>query len=162
MSEGFYVPDSDYMRFFQKMVKVESGCWEWQAARDKDGYGIFTFHGKPWRAHRWSYYAFNDGLGQGMFILHACDNPRCVNPAHLSLGTQQENEDDKTNKGRRPSQAGEINSQSVLTVKDVIAIKEILRRHHGKRGIVKFIGDWYSVTPQCISNIKSGKAWSEV
>lgn len=151
----------DRQRFFSKM-KVVGACWEWQAARDKDGYGVFTYQGKTWRAHRWSYCNFIEDLGENLFILHACDNPKCVNPACLSLGTHQDNEDDKTNKGRRPSQAGEINSQSILTTKDVLAIKEILRRHHGKRGIVKFIADWFAVTPQCISNIKSGKAWSEV
>jgi hypothetical protein len=154
--------DVDWSRFYNKFKKTEAGCWEWQAARDKDGYGVFTFDQKTWRAHRWSYCAFIEDLGQDMFILHACDNPRCVNPEHLSLGTHQDNEDDKTNKGRRPCLAGEINSQSILTSQDVAAIKEILRRHHGNRGIVKFIADWYDVTPQCISNIKSGTSWSHI
>jgi hypothetical protein len=158
---SFPAPTEDERRFFGKM-KVVDGCWEWQAAKDKDGYGAFTYQGKTWRAHRWSYCHFIKDLGDNLFILHSCDNPKCVNPSHLSLGTHQDNEDDKTNKGRRPSQAGEINSQSVLTANDVLAIKEILRRHHDKRGIVKFIADWFDVTPQCVSNIKCGKAWSEV
>ena len=72
--------DSDWARFYSKFKKNESGCWEWQAARDSDGYGVFTFDHKTWRAHRWSYCAFIEDLGKDMFILHACDTPRCVNP----------------------------------------------------------------------------------
>ena len=162
MTDDFPAKDEDFKRFFDKIKKTESGCWEWQASRDKDGYCAFTFEGRIWRAHRWSYYAFINGLGTNMFILHACDNPSCVNPDHLSLGTQQDNEDDKTNKGRRPSQAGEINSQSVLTVKDVLAIKDMIRRHRHRRGIVKFLAEWFGITPQCVSNIKTGRAWSNV
>ena len=154
-------PD-EWNRFFAKFKKSESGCWEWQAAKDKDGYGVFAYQNSSWRAHRWSYCAFIEDLGTDKFILHACDNPKCVNPEHLSLGTHQDNEDDKTSKGRRPSQAGEINSQSILTTKDVVAIKVILRRHRTSRGIVKFIAEWFGVTPQCVSNIKSGNTWSEV
>lgn len=89
--------------------KVERGaeCWLWRAAVDKDGYGKFqlTTRSRPKqihvRAHRLAWALANGKMPpSGLVVMHACDNPRCVNPAHLSLGTQSENRADCTHKGR--------------------------------------------------------------
>lgn len=74
-------------------------CWEWIAGKDKDGYGWF----KRDRAHRAAWIFFNGRIPEGFLVLHTCDNPPCVNPAHLFLGTQQDNMTDCLKKGRRPS-----------------------------------------------------------
>jgi hypothetical protein len=78
----------------------DRGCWEWDAMRDRKGYGILMSGPKRLRAHRISYEIHFGPIPDGLFILHRCDNPPCVNPAHLFLGTLADNNRDKTAKGR--------------------------------------------------------------
>lgn len=76
-------------------------CWEWNAARNEKGYGIFGVHGKKVdRAHRISYRIVKGEISKGMFVCHTCDNPGCVNPAHLFLGTNLDNVRDMIAKKR--------------------------------------------------------------
>ncbi|KKK93890.1 hypothetical protein LCGC14_2688380 [marine sediment metagenome] len=68
-----------------------SGCWEWTRCRTDKGYGQVRVHGKAWRAHRLSYTINVGPIPDGLFVLHDCDNPPCVNPAHLHLGDHSQN-----------------------------------------------------------------------
>jgi len=95
--------------YIHKKVKVdtESGCWEWQGSRDTSGYGIVKRRpGTLTRAHRESYVAHVGPIPEGMMVCHSCDNRRCVNPAHLWLGTAKCNFDDAVSKGRIPHMVG--------------------------------------------------------
>lgn len=77
------------------------GCWEWNGGRHSSGYGVLNVHGKSHYAHRESLKMhLGRDLGQGMFACHHCDNPPCMNPAHLFEGTADENNADKLKKGR--------------------------------------------------------------
>lgn len=91
---------SDKERFLKKcMPEPMSGCWLWTAAVDKKtGYGWF-FLGKQMNAHRAAYILFNGDLS-GLHVRHKCDNRVCVNPAHLEIGTHQDNMDDRGARGR--------------------------------------------------------------
>ena len=80
-------------------VDPESGCWIWLLHRDKDGYGRIGH--KRELAHRVSYRAFIGELPKGQCVLHACDNPACINPQHLRAGTQRDNITDMLAKGRQ-------------------------------------------------------------
>ena len=93
-------------RFHEKfIVNEENGCWEWQASRNKKGYGtIGDGNGRKGRtilSHRVSYEMFIGPIPSGIFVMHKCDNPRCVNPYHLKAGTAQDNSTDMTYKGRQ-------------------------------------------------------------
>jgi hypothetical protein len=77
-----------------------SGCWLWVNRTDKVGYGKFQRNGTQRLAHRVSWGLFRGEIPEGMWILHRCDNPSCVNPDHLFLGTVQDNHDDMRAKGR--------------------------------------------------------------
>lgn len=103
-------------RFQRKYEVRESGCWEWTASRDgeprsptanpRGRYGRFALDGTHMiGAHRAAYLLFRGSIPEGRKVLHACDNPPCVNPAHLFLGTTQDNSDDKLAKGRAWHQA---------------------------------------------------------
>ncbi|KKM18075.1 hypothetical protein LCGC14_1669330 [marine sediment metagenome] len=87
-------------RFFDKVDRSGTGCQEWQAGKTKGGYGTFQLDGKTQYAHRvmWSC-SFGD-IPDGLQVLHRCDNPSCVNPAHLFLGTHADNMKDMRDKGR--------------------------------------------------------------
>lgn len=83
---------SPVVRFMSKVVKVESGCWEWEAGiNNVTSYAVFYFNGRQIMAHRFSYMVFNDRLIPKMEIDHLCRNRRCVNPCHLEQVTQKEN-----------------------------------------------------------------------
>ncbi len=86
-------------RFDAKVVKGEK-CWIWMAHKNNKGYGVIHFNGKVTLAHRIAYTHSNGVIPDGMKICHTCDNPPCVNPQHLFLGTQMDNLRDMAKKGR--------------------------------------------------------------
>lgn len=87
------------VRFWEKVsIDPDSGCWNWSAAKSK-GYGVFIMHHKRHSAHRLSFSIAAHDPGS-KFVLHRCDNPACVNPAHLFVGDQTANMQDMAAKGR--------------------------------------------------------------
>ena len=90
-------------RFMEKVNKTKT-CWLWTATKVPFGYGSFSYQSIKVMAHRFSYMTFVGKIPKGKFVLHTCDVPACVNPAHLFLGTQTDNLKDMTEKGRRRNQ----------------------------------------------------------
>ncbi len=86
-------------RFFQKVSKTDN-CWLWLANKDNDGYGRIKIKGKTLLAHRVSWNIHFGQIPEEMNVLHRCDNPPCVNPLHLFLGTVLDNVRDRDSKGR--------------------------------------------------------------
>ena len=86
-------------RFEANFTKGD-GCWNWEAYKDRDGYGRIVNAGKKRGAHRIAYQLYVGEIPDELQVLHRCDNPSCVNPAHLFLGTVADNMHDCMNKGR--------------------------------------------------------------
>lgn len=90
---------SEMCRFMHYVLKTDY-CWLWSGGRNRAGYGKFSMNGKVIAASRASYILFNGQITEGKYICHTCDNPPCVNPAHLWEGTASENQIDSVQKGR--------------------------------------------------------------
>jgi hypothetical protein len=91
-------------RFWGRVLKGHD-CWLWQGALSSHGYGEFIYEGENWRAHKLAWFFTHGWVPDGLrdmssVIMHSCDIKRCVNPAHLTIGTQLENMQDKIRKGR--------------------------------------------------------------
>ena len=135
-------PKSDHFkRFSDKILKVGSGCHEWQSTIDRDGYGRFYFDGAQEKAHRMAYRLFVGNPGE-LAVLHRCDNRKCVNPDHLFLGTIQDNVRDMDAKGRRGTRA----KLSRECIKEVLS----LLPEHSQQ----FIAERFGVDQTTISRIK--------
>lgn len=87
-------------RFWSKVLKSD-GCWEWQAGRLSSGYGMFWRGDRSYGAHRVAFELAYGPISDGLFVCHHCDNPACVRPDHLFLGTQKDNRIDCVRKGRQ-------------------------------------------------------------
>lgn len=156
MSEQLYKQEL-VDRFWSKVKKDDSDCWNWGAGCNRFGYGKFCVNGKTENAHRVSYEIYhNRKIKEGMCILHSCDNPKCVNPAHLREGTHQENMDDREQRGRQAK--GEKNGSAKLTKEKV---KEIRERY--KKGDITQtkLGEEYGVDRTSIRDIINFKNWND-
>lgn len=113
-------------RFWEKVdSRSPEGCWNWTAYRNRKGYGSFAVEaGLRIQAHRFAF-ALTTPIPDGMSVLHHCDNPSCVNPSHLFLGTNSDNVADKISKGRQASLSGELNPRAKLTQADVVRVREM-------------------------------------
>ncbi len=145
------------IRFFKFVNKTEF-CWLWTGSYCYYGYGQISINGKPRRAHRISYEMHKGEIPKDMFVCHKCDNPSCVNPDHLFLGTQEDNMKDMFKKNRQNTAKGERRFFSKLKNEDIPQIRELYNNNNR----TKIIANIYGVSTQSILDIINGKAWKHV
>jgi hypothetical protein len=134
---------------FDNRYEKSDGCWIWKGTRNGYGYGVFLMPGeKPVRAHRYAYERAYGPIPEGLVVMHACDNPPCVNPAHLSLGTRDDNNRDMRQKRR--NRTGIQHHWSKLTDAQVLEI-------FGSDERQSALARRFDVHPSTISHIKSGR-----
>ena len=142
---------------FQKRIELDllEGCWLWKGgSKGKTGYGSFWFKGKSGTAHQASYDHWNGKVPQGLQIDHLCRNRKCVNPAHLYLGTQKDNLADAVKIGRIGI-FGEKNGAAKLRVSDI----PIIRKSAQDGCVHKIIAERFGVCRQTIDQIIRGETW---
>ena len=141
--------------FSNKFERKQSGCWEWTHCKLADGYGTFNHAGRTFRGHRVSYELHKGAIAKGLFVCHSCDNPSCVNPDHLFLGTNLENIQDMVKKGRSYDRRGIKNPKAKINEQVVKFV-----RHSDKSAYA--IARAYKVDASTIEAIRRGETWSHV
>lgn len=135
-------------------------CWLWNGRQYSNGYGCFRLFGKDYLAHRLSLYLTDDVRAGGMVVMHSCDNPQCVNPSHLSIGTHRDNVLDMMAKGRNVVTRGSKAHQAFLTEGQAAEIKWLANRTPLKN---QEVADMYDVpNVNTVSRIKNGSRWGHV
>lgn len=152
--------EKDIARFWSKVnIKSENECWEWQKFTTPLGYGMFGLNKKDWQpryfSHRVSYLLKDSSFDQSLFVCHKCDNPKCVNPNHLFLGTAKDNNLDKVSKNRQAK--GRSSDNELIKINQEIA-DEI--RKLQKQGLTyKELCDKFNLAKSTISYIVNNKIW---
>lgn len=136
-------------------LNIVSGCWLWTLHRNAKGYGQFYVSRKDRArlAHRVSYEMYVGKVPDGMCVLHRCDNPPCVNPAHLFLGTRADNHADMERKGRTIK--GEAHANAKLTAEQVESIRKDTRLN-------RVIAIEHGVGNATVAKIKRGERWKHL
>lgn len=156
---------SELLRFWAKVDKngpvhpIHGRCWSWMGCSRGKGYGQFSWNSKMGYAHIYSYILHNRKSPNGLFVCHHCDNPRCVNPKHLFLGTLQDNSADKVKKGRQPK--GSKHGLSVLNETQALEIRRRYKkgcRINGQHAMAKELG----ASQTAIWRVLTGETWSHV
>lgn len=140
-------------RLLARRKITPSGCWLYTGVIDRYGYGcIGEGRRSQLKAHRASYVAFVGEIPPGKWVLHKCDIPSCINPAHLFIGTAKDNTADMIKKGRRPVLKGENHPMSVLSDAEVRSIKRL----RAKGLTLTNIADRFGISFQHVSAISRG------
>lgn len=146
-------------RFMKGFIEVNE-CWEWIKALNGPGYGVIVDENRIQRsAHRVSWEIYNGKIDAGKFVLHKCDNRKCVRPDHLYLGTQSQNMLDMYKKGRDHLARGENHRWSKLSKTDVLEIR---------KSYIPRICSWgklakkYNVSRSTIQKITNGRNWKSI
>ena len=149
-------------RFMAKVcVCGPDDCWVWQAGRDKNGYGRFNYFGDNMPAHRVSYILHKGEITFGMLVCHTCDNPSCVNPNHLFLGTHHDNVIDMFAKGRQSQRdliRGSAKGTNKLVEDDIYRIRELIEEGYSNQQIA----DMFNVARATISHVRTRRTWGHI
>lgn len=150
-----------YVERFWGRVDKESGkpCWIWANYRDPHNYGKMGIGPRMFLAHRLSWAIENGPLPPGVWVLHHCDNPPCVNPAHLYVGDMQDNMDDMIRRGRRPVQTGESAPRCILTE---AAVREIRSRYASGGETQVALGAEFGVSGGAIASVVNRRSWRHI
>lgn len=148
-------PQDVVSRFWTKVDK-SGECWHWLGHLDKSGYGQIRMNGKGIGAHRFSWQFTYGVIPTDLHVLHRCDNPRCVRPDHLFLGTNLDNVQDKVNKGRVARLYGEDAPSAKLTANQV---EEIRARYIPWVVTYSQLAREYNVSTSSIGGIIKKRTW---
>lgn len=155
----------EVLRRFWKFVQVTEGCWSWVGSTINGTYGQIKIAGRIYASHRISWVIHNGSIPRNRLVCHHCDNPNCVRPDHLFIGTHNDNMNDMDRKSRRVmppmeslSSPGESNPNARLKRENIITIRELLRKGAPQKTVARFFG----VSQFAISLIYRRKLWSSL
>jgi hypothetical protein len=160
MHMGVSKNDTLKQRFMRKVVK-SSGCWRWKGQKNQAGRGQFSYRGRLYNAPRTSYRLFKGRVSRTLHVLHKCDNPNCVNPKHLFLGTQRDNARDMVIKGRQNDTRGESSGAAKLNNTTVLEIRRRHKRWCPKNG-TEALAKEFNISTSVVRCIVGRRAWKHI
>jgi len=131
---------------FSRKTEWNGKCLNWTGYRQPDGYGRVTVRNRQWKAHRLAYRDAWGNIPEGLIVRHKCDNPSCVNPSHLVLGTDADNYRDRVKRGRNGIKIDAAQARAIKS----------------DRRTYREIATEFSVSPSLVCLIKGGKAWANI
>jgi HNH endonuclease len=149
-------------RFWGHVAPISraDGCWIWNG--DPDKYGSFFVNQRSMKAHRFSWEMVNGTVPENMDLLHRCDVPGCVNPAHLFLGTHADNMADMVAKGRRRGSPADSLRRGERHVRAKLSETQVMALRRGFTGSIRAIARNLGVSHRTIRNVLDGKTWTHV
>lgn len=153
----------DVERRFWTRAEVIGECWEWRGHRqtpvaaDAPTYGIVQREGRRIYAHRHAYELVNGPIPPGFVVRHTCDNPPCINPAHLEVGTQAENIRDAVERGRHFCPVGERNPGARITREQA---EEVRRAFRAREADGQTLADRFGIARSTVYGIAAGRSWA--
>ena len=159
--------DKQYSEKVKKRILKKSylneitGCRIWTGSKDANGYGAVHLYDQYLAVHRVAYEVLVGPIPEGKILMHKCDNPSCIEPLHLIIGTTYDNNKDRAAKGRTHKSYGEDNPYSKLKEHEVITIKKIFKKNSSIT-MRKYLSKKYNVSEPCIYAIKKGVTWKHI
>ena len=138
-------------------INEATDCIEWRGSKSPEGYGYIKVNGRTRYVHRTAYEIHKGAIPKHCVVMHQCDNPRCINPDHLVVGSVADNIADKVAKARQAK--GERNGRAKLRARQVAAIR---RFHLAGRLTKSQLARKYSVDRACIDRIVSKRTWRHI
>jgi hypothetical protein len=164
-----YIKNKTLLQAWEHLLnnsEKQGDCIIYKNAKDRDGYGNFKFNGVQTRTHRFSYRVNYGDIPKGMCVCHSCDNPSCMNPKHLWLGTNRENMQDRDRKERHKTadprytkHIGEKNGSAKLKEVDVLYIRKVTEK---QKESIKELSEKFKVSTVLIRNIIKRKIWKHI
>lgn len=163
MSGKKYTPEQQIVSFWNRVNKEGSipthmphlgQCWEWTGTHHRQGYGYTWTRDKYILSHRYVWIITNGEIPDDLKVLHKCDNPCCVRPSHLFLGTQLDNMKDRKQKNRHAQLIGELNPNCKVTD---VQVGEIRRRYAMGNVLYKDIAKDMGISISTVGKIVTGK-----
>lgn len=148
--------------FWEKAVQDrDTGCLIWSGGLNRDGYGRFRFNGIRYLSHRLAWILIKGEISEGLLVCHKCNNPPCINPLHLKLGTDADNQAYSYECGRSvdpPKHEGETHPSAKLTEQGVVLLRRMMEEGCSNVEISRLVG----VNHQTVSKIRHRKLWKNV
>ena len=160
--------NEDYKRKVESRILAKShvnpitGCRIWEGSKDANGYGAIHLYDQYLAIHRVAYEIWVSPIPEGKILMHKCDNPSCIEPQHLKIGTTKDNNKDRSLKGRTNRSYGEDNPYSKLTEEAVYEIKTLFKQGITSKESRKKLAEKYRVTPECIYAVQMERTWKHI
>lgn len=150
----------DFSRFMQMVLigSLAGDCWGFTGTRPDGRYGHFSVNGQTVKAHRWIYELLHGPIPEGLILRHRCDEPSCVNPMHLEIGTSAQNTQDIIERGRWPDRSGEKHPMAVLNAEKVRRIRHLATLGYTQHWIAEQCG----ISKQHVGKIVRRECWDHV